>query len=87
MCGCSDHETPSAQVMERDPDVLTLRVENMACGQCAATITKAVQAGIPGAAAEADSASKTVRVRGTTDAGAVRILIAAGYASVEASPA
>jgi copper chaperone len=63
---------------------VTLRVEDMTCGHCAATITKTVQARIPGAVVDADPVSKTVRVSGTTDLTAVRILIAgAGYTPSE----
>jgi copper chaperone len=84
MCGCSTHQTQSTKVAETDPNALTLRVEDMTCGHCAAAITRAVQAGIPGAVVNADPASKTVRVSGTTDLAAVRVLIAgAGYTPVE----
>jgi copper chaperone len=86
MCGCSTDQAPSTKAAERDPNALTLRVEDMSCGHCAATITKAVQAEIPGAVVDADPASKTVRVSGTTDFAAVRVLIAgAGYTPSEAA--
>jgi copper chaperone len=84
MCGCSTHQAASTKVAERDNDVLTLSVEDMTCGHCAATITKAILAGFPGAVVVADPASKTVRVSGTTDLAAVRVLIAgAGYTPSE----
>ena len=86
MCGCSAHRAPSTKAAESDPGALTLKVEDMSCGHCAATITKAVQAGIPGAVVDADPASKTVRVSGTTDFATVRVLIArAGYTPSEAA--
>jgi copper chaperone len=86
MCECSTHQPQSTKVAEKDPNALTLRVEDMICGHCAATITKVVQAGIPGAVVDADLASKTVRVSGTTDLAAVRVLIAgAGYTPAEAA--
>jgi len=85
MCGCSTHQSQSTKIAETDPNAVALRVEDMTCGHCAATITKAVQAGIPGAVVDADPASKTVWVSGTTDRAAVRVLIAgAGYTPVEA---
>lgn len=80
MCGCSAHQSQPVQITERDPAALALRVEDMACGHCAGTITKAVEAGLPGARVEADPASKLVLVRGTSDLAAVRSLISeAGY--------
>ena len=86
MCGCNTHQPRSTELMQRDPNALALHVEDMTCGHCAATITKAVRAGIPGAVIEADLASKTVWVTGTTDLAAVRVLIAgAGYTPAEAA--
>jgi copper chaperone len=88
MCGCSTHQTASTDVADRDPTALTFRVEDMTCGHCAATIAKAIQAGIPGAVVDADPASRTVRVSGTRDFAAVRVLIAgAGYTVAETAQA
>ena len=85
MCGCSTHQAPSTNVVEWDPDVLTLKVEDMACGHCAGAITKAIQAGLPGAKVQADPATKIVRVSGTANLAAVRSLVArAGYTPTEA---
>ena len=79
MCRCSTHK-PQSTVVDTDPNVLTLRVEDMTCGHCAGRITKAIQAGIPGAVVAADPASRTLGFTGTTDREAVRVLIAgAGY--------
>ena len=80
MCGCSAHQSQASQMAEHDPAALALRVEDMACGHCAGAITKAVEAGLPGAKVEADPASKLVLVRGTSDLAVVRSLILeAGY--------
>src|SRR4051794_40291495 len=85
MCGCSTHQSKSTNVVDTNPNALPLRVEDMTWGHCAATIAQAVEAGIPGAVVDADPASKTVRVSGTTDLAAVRVLIAgAGYTPAEA---
>ena len=85
MCGCSTHQAPSTNVVERELDVLTLNVEDMACGHCAGAITKAIQAGLPEAKVQADSATKIVRVSGTADLAAVRSLVVrAGYTPIEA---
>ena len=71
-----------------DAKVTIVEYASLTCGHCAATITKAVQAGIPGAVVDADPGSKTVRVSGTTDLAAVRVLIAgAGYTPTEAAQA
>jgi copper chaperone len=57
----------------------------MACGHCAGAITKAIQAGMPEAKVQADSATKIVRVSGTADLAAVRSLVVrAGYTPIEA---
>jgi copper chaperone len=61
--------------------MLTFEVNDMTCGHCVATITRAVQAADPGARVEVDLASRRVRVEpAATDAGRLRTAIsAAGY--------
>ena len=59
---------------------LLIRVDDMTCGGCAGAVTRAIESGLAGAKADADPVSKTVRVRGTENADAVRALIQdAGY--------
>jgi copper chaperone len=80
MCGCSAHQTQASQAVERNPDALILRVEDMTCGHCAGTITKAIETGLPGTSVEADPASKLVSVRGSTDLTSINALVTeAGY--------
>ena len=80
MCGCSTHQSQSTQTIERDPAALTLRVEDMTCGHCAATIRKAIETGLPGTSVEAYPASKLVSVRGSTDLTSIKALVTeAGY--------
>ncbi len=80
MCGCSTHQAQSGTTAERDPNAVTLRVEDMTCGHCASTITKAVEAGLPGVRVLADPATKLVSVRGIQDFAKVEALITgAGY--------
>jgi len=80
MCGCSTHQAQSGTTAERDPSALTLKVEDMTCGHCASAITKAVEAGLPGARVQADPATKLVSVQGTHDLAKVESLItSAGY--------
>ncbi|MXQ12302.1 heavy-metal-associated domain-containing protein [Microvirga makkahensis] len=80
MCGCSTHQAQSGTTAEHDPKALRVKVEDMTCGHCASTITKAVEAGLPGACVQADLATKLVSIRGTQDIATVEALIAAaGY--------
>jgi len=80
MCGCSTHQPKSSATPERDPNAMTLKVEDMTCGHCASTITKAVEAGLPGTRVQADPATKLVAIRGTRDLAKVEALISsAGY--------
>jgi copper chaperone len=58
--------------------MLTFDVQDMSCGHCVASITKAVQAVDPGAQVQVDLASKRVQVQpGQADAPAVQQAIAA----------
>ncbi|WP_262297153.1 heavy-metal-associated domain-containing protein [Microvirga sesbaniae] len=80
MCGCSTHQAQATQTIERDPNALTLRVEDMTCGHCAATIKKAIETSLPGTSVDADPASKFVSVRGSTDLSSIKALVTeAGY--------
>ncbi len=80
MCGCSTHQAQSSTTTERDPTAVILKVEDMTCGHCASTITKAVEAGLPGTRVQADPATKLVAIRGTRDLAKVEALISsAGY--------
>ena len=69
--------------------MLTFRVDDMTCGHCASTITKAVQAAEPGATVEVDLARGVVRVEcGATPASRVAAAISdAGYSPVRVSGA
>jgi copper chaperone len=80
MCGCSTHQPQSRTIPGRDPKAVTLKVEDMACGHCAGTIAKSVEAGLPGARVQADPATKLVSIRGTRDLAKVEaLIIGAGY--------
>ncbi|MFC4171585.1 heavy-metal-associated domain-containing protein [Microvirga sp. GCM10011540] len=80
MCGCSTHQSQASTAPERDPNALTLKVEDMTCGHCAGTIKKAVESALPGTQVDADPASKLVSVRGTADITAVSAIVTeAGY--------
>ncbi len=82
MCCCTNNTTsrsPSAgQPLTQGP--IVLRIDDMTCGHCARAIKAAVETEIPGAEATANPATKTLTVRGTADAAAVRQVVAsAGY--------
>jgi copper chaperone len=87
MRGCiANRATTSTNPTVAEIDALVFHVEDMTCGHCAGRITKAIQAGIPGAVVAADPASRTLGFTGTTDREAVRVLIAgAGYTPSEAA--
>lgn len=61
----------------------TFRVDDMTCGHCVATITKAVQAADAGAAVTVDLARHLVSVESAGDAGRIAAAISeAGYTPV-----
>lgn len=63
--------------------MLSLKVKDMSCGHCAATIEKTVKGVDPAAQVGVDIASKTVRVESDAEATAiVAALDEAGYPSV-----
>jgi len=80
MCGCSTHQAQSSQAVERNPEALTLRVEDMTCGHCASRIKKAIESNLPGTRVEADPASKLVSVQGSTHLTSIKATVTeAGY--------
>ncbi|CUA86053.1 heavy-metal-associated domain-containing protein [Chelatococcus daeguensis] len=80
MCGCNAHQSQTNVVPQPGREVLSLRVEDMTCGHCAAAISKAIETGLPGTQVAVDPASKLVSVRGGTDIAAIKALvIKAGY--------
>ena len=86
MCGCATHQSQeTAGATSQDPGTLTLRVEDMTCGHCVGTITKAIETGLPGAQVQADPATKLVSVRGADLAAVKDLVVAAGYTPSEAS--
>lgn len=81
MCGCQSHsEKTTPQTQPQSAGTLSFRVEDMTCGHCAGTITKAIETGLPGTRVQADPASKLVSVQGTSDPAAIAAIVtAAGY--------
>ncbi|WP_018184830.1 heavy-metal-associated domain-containing protein [Kaistia granuli] len=59
---------------------MELRIENMTCGGCAKTVTRAIQSVDPDAGIETNPAARLVRVETTaTSAALQRALAEAGY--------
>lgn len=79
MCGCGCAKSAEASVaVPEGADVV--RVEDMSCGHCVATITEAIQAKWPAAEVKADLVGKTVSVLGVAAGSDVRgVIRCAGY--------
>jgi copper chaperone len=59
---------------------MELRIENMTCGGCAKSVTKAIQSVDPEAAIETNPAARLVKVETTATSAALRkVLEEAGY--------
>lgn len=57
-----------------------LQVENMSCGHCVGSVTKAVQGIDPAAQVQIDLASKSVKVESSAELGAISAaIVEAGY--------
>jgi copper chaperone len=70
----------STQVSKNHSDAVTLRVGDMACAHCAATITNAIETGVPATTVKADPASKLVTVVGSTNVASIKVaVVAAGF--------
>lgn len=85
MCSCITREIEPGRALERPVGSLNFRVDDMSCGHCASTISKAIEIAMPGAAVDADLQSKIVSVRGAKDPSRIQTIIAeAGYQAVPA---
>jgi copper chaperone len=59
---------------------ISVRVDDMTCGHCAATIKGAIESAIPGSRVTADPQAKLVRVEGASDPARINgIITLAGY--------
>lgn len=56
-----------------------IRVDDMTCGHCSATITSAIEASLPGAKVSANPETRLVSVIGADPARVREIIAAAGY--------
>jgi copper chaperone len=84
MCTCS-HQADPRRAAQVPSDAIELKVEDMSCGHCASTITRAIEAAMPGASVDVDLASKIVSVHGADDhAWLQRIIAEAGYRTAPA---
>lgn len=77
MCEAHRHQQPDSH-----PAAVAgqgIRVDDMTCGHCAATITSAIEASLPGTKVSADPATRLVSVAGADPAKVREIIVAAGY--------
>jgi copper chaperone len=79
MGGCATAAEEQTASSEPAPGTLVLRVEDMTCSHCAATLVKAPEAGLPGARVYADPTARLVEVKEPEITGTLhRWLIARG---------
>lgn len=84
MCGCSEHSKHAAEATAA-AGAVTLKINNMTCGHCASTVSRAIESAFPGATVEPDPSSRQVSVTGVTDLDRLAsVLRAAGYAPAPA---
>lgn len=77
-CGCSTRAKAASGTAPAGADVV--RVDDMSCGHCVATITEAIHAKWPSAEVKANLAGKTVSVLGVAAGADVRgVIREAGY--------
>ncbi len=81
MCGCGCSKTAETNAAAVPVGTNIVRVEDMSCGHCVATITRAIQAKWPSAQVKADLlVGKTVTVLGVDgDADLRGVIQEAGY--------
>ena len=84
MCGCSSHQAEKGGKAHGTSSAVTIKVADMTCGHCASTITKAIEAALPGTLVDANPVSKLVSVHGSSDPDAIRaVVVQAGYTPSE----
>jgi copper chaperone len=81
---CDAHRQAESQKAAVLKDAVAVRVEDMTCGHCASTITKAIESSIPGAKVTANPAARLVSVTGAELARIREIISLAGYTPTEA---
>ena len=78
----NSHQSSAAQASNG----ITIRVDDMTCGHCAATIKGAIESTIPGSTVTADPQAKLVRVEGASDPARINSIITlAGYTPAPAN--
>lgn len=82
-CGCAQTAERSSEPAATKNGATVVRVDDMSCGHCVATITKAVQAKWPSAEVQADLAGRTISALGLApDADLAAAIREAGYTPV-----
>lgn len=80
MCTDHHHGDHHQKGHSHEAGAQVLRVEDMTCGHCAATITKAIETSVPGAKVHADPVAKLVKITGSADIARLQEIVKqAGY--------
>lgn len=83
---CDAHRTHQHDAVPAAVAGASIRVEDMTCGHCAATIQSAIESSIAGAKVSANPETRIVSVEGADPAKVREIIASAGY-TPEAVPA
>jgi copper chaperone len=77
----SSHQNSAGQAsVGQASSGIAVRVDDMTCGHCAATIKSAIESTIPGSRVTAEPQAKLVRVEGASDPDRINSIITrAGY--------
>jgi copper chaperone len=76
---CEAHRTHNHDVVPATVSGASIRVEDMTCGHCAATIQSAIESSFPGAKVTANPEARLVSVEGADLAKVREIIASAGY--------
>ena len=83
---CEAHRTHNHDAIPTAVSGASIRVQDMTCGHCAATIQSAIENSIPGAKVRANPEARLVSVEGADLAKVREIITLAGYTPESAHP-
>lgn len=76
---CEAHRTHQHDAAPVVASGAAIRVDDMTCGHCAATIQSAIESSFPGAKVSTDPEARLISVQGADPAKVREIIISAGY--------
>lgn len=79
---CEAHRTHQHDTVPAAASAASVRVEDMTCGHCAATIQSAIESSIAGAKVSANPETRIVSVEGADLAKVREIITSAGYTPI-----